>query len=55
MYVKNVCSGAGPMAGRVVKLVLSALAAQGFATSDPESRHGTAHQAMLRWHPTRHN
>ena len=37
--------------GRVVKFVCSALAAQGFLGLDPGHRHGTAHQAMLRWHP----
>ena len=33
----------------------SASAAQGFTGSDPGCRHGIAHQAMLRWHPTCHN
>ena len=32
----------------------SASAAQGFASSDPGLGHGTAHQAMLRQHPTCH-
>ena len=41
--------------GRVVKFVRSASAAQGFASSDPGHRRGTAHQAMLRWGPTCHN
>ena len=41
--------------GQVVKLVHSDLASQGFTGSDPGHRHGTAHQAMLGWHPTRHN
>ena len=30
-------------------------AAQGFADLNPGCRHGTAHQAMLRQHPTYHN
>ena len=29
----------------------SALAAQGFAGSDPGHGHGSVHQAMLRWNP----
>ena len=33
----------------------SASAAQGFAGSAPGHRHVTAHQAMLRWHPTQHD
>ena len=41
---KNRRFGAGPL-GRVVKLVCSASAAQGFAGSDPGRGHGTAHQA----------
>ena len=41
--------------GRVVKFACSALAAQGFAGSDPGRGHGTTRQAMLRWHPTCHN
>ena len=28
---------------------------QGFARLNPGRRHGTAHQAMLRWCPTCHN
>ncbi|PPV18068.1 hypothetical protein AWN78_19575 [Clostridioides difficile] len=38
--------------GRVVEFACSALAALGFAGLDPECRHGTVHQAMLKWHPT---
>ena len=38
--------------GRVVKFSSSTLVAQGFSGSDPGRRHGTAHQAMLRRHPT---
>ena len=38
--------------GRVVKFVCFALAAQGFTSLDPGQGHGTAHQAMLRRHPT---
>ena len=41
--------------GQVVGFLLSVSAAQGFASSDPECRHGTAHQAMLRQCPTQHN
>ena len=41
--------------GRVVKFACFALAAQGFAGSDPGCGPRTAHQAMLRWHPTQHN
>ena len=41
--------------GRVVKFAHSASAAQGFAGSDPGRRHDTAHQTVLRWHPTCHN
>ena len=39
----------------MVKFALSASAAQSFAGSDPGCGHGTAHQAMLRWHPTCRN
>ena len=42
--------GAGPVAEW-----LSSLTVQGFAGSDPGRRHGTTHQAMLRWHLTCHN
>ena len=41
--------------GQVVKFACSAVAAQGFADSDPGRGHGTAHQATLRWCPTCHN
>ena len=41
--------------GQVVKFVHSASAAQDFAGSNPEHRHSTAHQAMLRQCPTCHN
>ena len=41
--------------GRVVKFMRSASVAQGFASLDPGCGHGTAHQAMLRRHPTCHN
>ena len=41
--------------GSVVKFTWLALAAQGFAGSDPGCRHGTTGQAMLRWHPTCRN
>ena len=36
-------------------IMRSALAARGFARLDPVHGHGTAHQAMLRRHPTWHN
>ena len=39
-------------AGRVVKFMCSTSAAQSFVGSDPGRRHGTAHQSMLRQHPT---
>ena len=45
----------GLACGPVVKFVHSASAARGFAGSDPGHGHGTAHQAMLRQHPTCHN
>ena len=41
--------------GQVVKFMRSASAAQGFAGLDPGRGHGTAHQAMLRHHPTCHS
>ena len=41
--------------GRMVKFAGSALAARGFAGSHPGHGHGSAHQAMLRSHPTSHN
>ena len=41
--------------GRVVKFACSTAVAQGFAGSDPGHGHGTAHQAVLRQHPTCHN
>ena len=41
--------------GRVDKIVGSALAAQGFASSNPGQGHGIAHQAMLGQHPECHN
>ena len=37
---------------RVVKFVHSALAAHGFAGSDPGHGYGPTHQVMLRRHPT---
>ena len=42
----------GQPRGRVVKFARSALAAQGFAGSDPGHGPSTAHQAMFRRHPT---
>ena len=39
----------------MVKFVPSALAAQGFTSSDPGCGPGTAHQAMLRQRPTQYN
>ena len=47
-------SGAWP-SGRVVKFVRSASVAQGFTGSNPGHGHDTAHQALLKWHPTCHN
>ena len=44
----------GQPRGQVVKFTCSASAAQGFAGSDLGRQHGTAHQAMLRRHPTCH-
>ena len=41
--------------GWVVKFMHSTLVVQGFTSSDPGCRHGTAHQAVLRWRPTCHN
>ena len=41
--------------GQVVEFARSTSAAQGFTGSDPGRGHGTAHRAMLRWHPTCHN
>ena len=41
--------------GRVVGFSRSALAAQGFASSNPGCGHGITRQAMLRRHPTCHN
>ena len=39
----------------MVEFAHSTSAAQGLAGLDPGCRHSTAHQAMLRWHPTCHN
>ena len=44
--------GGGPVAESLS--LHSASAAQGFAGSDPECGHSTAHQATLRRHPTCH-
>ena len=41
----------GRSRGRVVKLVCSTSAAQGFASLNPGQGRGMAHQAMLRWRP----
>ena len=41
--------------GQVVEFAHSTSGAQGFASSDPGCGHGTARQAMLRWHPTKQN
>ena len=40
----------GQPCGWVVKFARSASVSQGFAGSDPACGHGTAHQAILRWH-----
>ena len=45
----------GPPHGPVVRFMRSALVAQGFMGLDPGHGQGTAHQVMLRQHPTRHN
>ena len=45
----------GWLNGQAVKFTHSALAAQSFAGLDAGCRHGTAHEAMLRQHPTCHN
>ena len=42
----------GRARGRVVKFTCSALAAWGFASLVPGHGPGTAHEAMLKWHPT---
>ena len=52
---KQKTNARGRPRGRVVKFARSASAAQGFAGSDPGRGHGTAHQAMLRQHPTCHS
>ena len=41
--------------GGVVKFACFDAAAWCFAGSNPGRKHGTAHLAMLRWHPTCHN
>ena len=48
-------NGRGWPCGQVVKFARSALAAQGFVGSDPGCGPSTAHEAMLRQHPTCHN
>ena len=47
--------GWGQPRGRVVKFARSLSVAQGFAGSNGGCGHGTAHQAMLRQHPTCQN
>ena len=44
----------GQPRGRVVEFVGSSLVAQGSTGSDPGHGQGTAHQAVLRQHPTCH-
>ena len=44
----------GQPCGQVVKFARTTSGAQGFASSDPGGRCGTAHQAMLRQRPTCH-
>ena len=46
--------GGGQPCGREIKFAHSALAAQGFASSNHGCGHGTTHQVMLRRHPTCH-
>ena len=48
----NKIIGRGQHSGRVVKFAHSALAAQGFAGSDPGRGRSTTHQAMLGQRPT---
>ena len=48
------CMIEGQPHGQVVKFERSALAAQGFTSSDPGRGHSIAHWAMVRWHPTCH-
>ena len=55
LLVASIRISRGRPGGRVVKCARSTLAAQGFAGSDPGCGHGTAHQAVLRQHPTCHN
>ena len=51
---KHVQIGGRPC-GRVVKLVCSASAAQGFTGSSPGHGRGTTHWAVLGQHPTGHS
>ena len=48
------CVGAGPVAEWLSSRAPASVA-QGFTGSDPGRGRGTAHQAMLRQHPTCHN
>ena len=45
----------GQPCGQVAEFTHSPSAAQDFTSLDPGCGHGTAHQAMMRWHPTCHN
>ena len=51
---KNLKSGASPVAEWLSSLC-STSAAQGFTSSDPGRRHGTAHQVTLRQRPAFHS
>ena len=55
LYWRQETHGRGPACAWVLKLVCSALAAQGFAGLDPGHGPSTAHQAMLRQRPRCHN
>ena len=50
----RMCTGAGPVV-EVLSSRAPLQAAQCFVGSNPGRGHGTAHQAMLRQRPTRHN
>ena len=50
-FFKDINTGGWPH-GWVVKFARSTLVALGFPVSDPGHRHGSVHQAKLRWRPT---
>ena len=53
-HLKECSLGASPVAEQLSSRALLQ-AAQCFVGSNPERGHGTAHQTMLRQHPTCHN